>query len=73
VSRCFHVHNKRAFKTHGWKNIGPIGQACLVLVTVMASTLPLSIFLARARRRKRKGESYFGFFLRDFSRSSKKA
>lgn len=44
MSRCFRVHNKRASKTYGWKNIGPIGQACLVLVTVMASTLPFPSF-----------------------------
>jgi hypothetical protein len=73
LDRCFRVHNKRASKAHGWKNLGPIGQACVVLVTLMASTLALSIFLARARRRKRKGESYLGFFLRDLSRSSKKS
>jgi len=52
---------------------GPGHSPSEYLGTVMASTLPLSIFLARARRRKRKGESYFGFFLRDLSRSSKKS
>ena len=38
----------------------------------MASTLAISIFLARAKRRRRDGESYFGFFVRDIQGGKKK-
>jgi hypothetical protein len=42
LDRCFRVKNRRSSKTHGWKNLGPIGQACVVLVTLMASTLEVN-------------------------------
>ena len=43
-----------------------------MLVVFMAVTLSVSIFLARARKKRRRGESYLGFFFRDLSRKRKK-
>jgi hypothetical protein len=42
------------------------------LVAFMASTLAFSLFIARARKKRRKGESYLGFFLRDTFKLRKK-
>jgi len=38
----------------------------------MSLTLAASIFLARARRRRKKGESYFSFWLRDLQSDTRK-
>jgi hypothetical protein len=51
---------------------GTVGQISVFLVVSMAITLSVSIFLARARKKKRRGESYLGFFFRDLTRKKKK-
>jgi hypothetical protein len=43
-----------------------------MLVAFMAVTLSISIFLARARKKRRRGESYLGFFFRDLTRKRRK-
>jgi len=51
-----------------WDALGTIGQLSLFLLTFMAASLFLSMFVARARKRRRKGESYLAFFIRDITR-----
>ena len=42
-----------------------MGQFTLFLLVFMSVTLAVSIFLARARKNRRKGESYMAFMMRD--------
>ena len=49
-----------------------MGQLSIVLIAFMASTLTVSIFLARANRRRQDGESYLGFIIRDMQGRKKK-
>lgn len=55
-----------------WDSLGKVGQASVFLVTFMATTLAFSLFIARARKKRRRGESYLGFFLRDTFKLRKK-
>ena len=55
-----------------WDSLGKVGQASVFLVTFMATTLAFSLFISRARKKRRRGESYLGFFLRDTFRLKKK-
>lgn len=77
LDKCFRANNKRKASLVAWDSLGPVGQLSVFLVTFMAVTLSLSIFLARARKKRRRGESYMGFLVRDLtsqkkSRSGKK-
>ena len=55
-----------------WAALGWVGQLSIMLVIFMAVTLSVSIFLARARKKRRRGESYLGFFFRDLTRKRKR-
>jgi hypothetical protein len=55
-----------------WDALGSVGQISVMLVIFMAVTLSVSIFLARARKKRRRGESYLGFFFRDLTRKRRK-
>jgi hypothetical protein len=55
-----------------WAALGTVGQISVMLVLFMATTLTVSIFLARARKKRKRGESYLGFFFRDLTRKRKK-
>lgn len=55
-----------------WAALGWVGQLSIMLVLFMAVTLSVSIFLARARKKRRRGESYIGFFFRDLTRKRKR-
>ena len=55
-----------------WDALGSVGQISVMLVIFMAVTLSVSIFLARARKKGRRGESYLGFFFRDLTRKRRK-
>lgn len=68
LDKCFRATNARKAPSVAWESLGPVGQLSVFLVSFMAITLSTSIFLARARKKKRRGESYMGFFLRDVSK-----
>ncbi|KAL7565987.1 hypothetical protein ACA910_011009 [Epithemia clementina (nom. ined.)] len=73
LDKCFyatHRHSKPSAIV--WDALGSVGQISIVLVILMACTLSLSIFLARARKKRRRGESYLGFFFRDLTRRRRK-
>jgi len=72
LDRCM-IKNDIHRKTSAviWDSFGTVGQFSILLVSFMATTLTISIFLARARRRQRKGESYIEFFIRDMRRKRK--
>jgi hypothetical protein len=72
LDKCFRKRYKPKASAVAWDALGTIGQFSVMLVVFMAVTLSVSIFLARARKKKRRGESYLGFFFRDLSRKRKK-
>ena len=74
LDKCFRKkHARKATSTSlAWESLGAVGQLSIVLVAFMASTLAVSIFLARANRRRRDGESFIGFVIRDIQSGKKK-
>lgn len=73
LDRCFYkTHKKPKASAIVWDALGSVGKISTVLVIMMACTLSLSIFLARARKKRRRGESYLGFFFRDLTRRRRK-
>mmetsp|Transcript_59703 Transcript_59703/g.69780 ORF Transcript_59703/g.69780 Transcript_59703/m.69780 type:complete len:1008 (+) Transcript_59703:194-3217(+) len=72
LDKCFRKRFHPRQSAVAWDSLGEVGQLSVFLVTFMAATLSISIFLARARKRRRKGESYFAFFVRDLTRKRKK-
>ena len=72
LDKCFRKRYKPKASAVAWDALGTIGQFSVMLVVFMAVTLSISIFLARARKKRRRGESYMGFFFRDLSRKRKK-
>merc|ERR1711935_266731 len=72
LDKCFRKRYKPKASAVAWDSLGTIGQFSVMLVVFMAVTLSTSIFLARARKKRRRGESYLGFFFRDLSRKRKK-
>lgn len=71
LDKCFRKHHKRAATLEAWDSLGEIGQFSFVLLSFMAVTLSISIFIARARKKRKKGESYMGFFIRDIQHSKR--
>jgi len=67
---CFRKRNKPKAAVAVWNSLGAVGQFSLFLVSFMAVTLSASIFLSRAKRRRKKGETYLAFFVRDLNRNS---
>jgi hypothetical protein len=67
LDRCYRrKHARRASSAVvAWDSLGLVGQLSVLLVAFMTLTLSVSIFLARANQRRREGESYLGFFIRD--------
>jgi len=72
LDKCFRKRYKPKASAVAWDALGTIGQFSVMLVVFMAVTLSVSIFLARARKKRRRGEGYLGFFFRDLSRKRKK-
>uniref|UniRef100_A0A7S4N2H7 Uncharacterized protein n=1 Tax=Odontella aurita TaxID=265563 RepID=A0A7S4N2H7_9STRA len=72
LDRCFRKQHKRKAAAAAWDSLGSVGQVSVLLIAFMSTTLSVSIFLARARKKKRRGESYVGFFVRDMKRRRKK-
>jgi hypothetical protein len=72
LDKCFSRRSRPKVSAMAWESLGKVGQASVFLISFMAVTLAFSLFIARARKKRRKGESYLGFFLRDTFRKKKK-
>jgi len=72
LDKCVRKRYKPKPSAVAWDALGSVGQMSVMLVIFMAITLSVSIFLARARKKRRRGESYLGFFFRDLTRKRKK-
>jgi hypothetical protein len=72
LDKCVRKRYKPKPSAVAWDALGTVGQISVMLVVFMAVTLSVSIFLARARKKRRRGESYLGFFFRDLTRKRKK-
>ena len=72
LDKCVRKRYKPKPSAVAWDALGSVGQISVMLVVFMAVTLSASIFLARARKKRRRGESYLGFFFRDLTRKRKK-
>lgn len=73
LDKCFHKNKHSARPAlMAWDSLGSVGQFSIVLISFMAITLAMSLFIARARKKRRRGESYLGFFFRDTFRVKKK-
>jgi len=72
LDKCFRQSHKKRASMVAWDSLGSIGQLSVFLVTFMAITLSLSIFLARARKMRKRGESYMGFLVRDVTTGKKR-
>jgi hypothetical protein len=72
LDKCFRKRYKPKASAVAWDALGSVGQFSVMLVVFMAITLSVSIFLSRARRKKRRGESYLGFFFRDLQRKRRR-
>eukprot|EP00549_Striatella_unipunctata_P025878 CAMPEP_0118722822 /NCGR_PEP_ID=MMETSP0800-20121206/31643_1 /TAXON_ID=210618 ORGANISM="Striatella unipunctata, Strain CCMP2910" /NCGR_SAMPLE_ID=MMETSP0800 /ASSEMBLY_ACC=CAM_ASM_000638 /LENGTH=375 /DNA_ID=CAMNT_0006631143 /DNA_START=181 /DNA_END=1306 /DNA_ORIENTATION=- len=72
LDKCFRVPRHPAKATAAWDSLGTVGQFSIFLLSFMAVTLSISMFLARASRKRRDGESYIDFFIRDMKRRRKK-
>jgi hypothetical protein len=73
LDRCFRKRTRPKATAVVWDSLGAVGQFTLFLLVFMSVTLAVSIFLARARKRRRKGESYLAFLMRDSRKQRKKA
>jgi len=72
LDKCFQRRVRPAHASIAWDSLGQVGQLSVFVISFMAVTLAFSLFVARARKKRRKGESYLGFFLRDTFRLKKK-
>jgi len=72
LDKCFTRASKKHAGQVAWQSLGKVGQLSVFLVTFMAVTLSLSIFLARARKLRRRNESYMGFLVRDVTTGKKR-
>jgi len=72
LDKCFRKRYKPKASAVAWSALGSVGQFSVMVVACMAVTLSISIFLARARKKRRRGESYLGFFFRDLTRKRRK-
>lgn len=71
LDKCFQRRSRPKVSAVAWDSLGHVGQASVFLISFMAVTLAFSLFIARARKKRRRGESYIGFFLRDTFRRKK--
>ena len=65
LDRCMRKKMRPRASAVVWDSLGTVGQFSLFMLVFMSATLSASIFLARARKRRRPGESYVDFFIRD--------
>jgi hypothetical protein len=72
LDKCFQRRARPMHSGAAWNSLGQVGQLSVFIVSFMAVTLAFSLFIARARKKRRKGESYLGFLLRDTFKLRKK-
>jgi len=72
LDKCFQRRSRPRHSSLAWQSLGHVGQLSVFVISFMAVTLGFSLFIARARKKRRKGESYVGFFMRDTFRLKKK-
>mmetsp|Transcript_58169 Transcript_58169/g.123352 ORF Transcript_58169/g.123352 Transcript_58169/m.123352 type:complete len:833 (+) Transcript_58169:2-2500(+) len=72
LDKCFKKKHARKAASVAWDSLGAVGQLSVILIAFMSSTLTISIFLARAKRRRQDGESYLGFLIRDIQGRKRK-
>lgn len=72
LDKCVRKKFKPKPTAVAWDALGSVGQISVLLIIFMAVTLSISIFLARARKKRRRGESYLGFFFRDLTRKKRR-
>eukprot|EP00814_Leptocylindrus_danicus_P000774 CAMPEP_0116015094 /NCGR_PEP_ID=MMETSP0321-20121206/6639_1 /TAXON_ID=163516 /ORGANISM="Leptocylindrus danicus var. danicus, Strain B650" /LENGTH=984 /DNA_ID=CAMNT_0003484813 /DNA_START=71 /DNA_END=3026 /DNA_ORIENTATION=+ len=72
LDRCFRKDIRMNRASVAWDSLGAIGQLSVLLMSFMATTLGLSVFMVRARKKKRRNESYLSFFIRDLTRKKRK-
>jgi hypothetical protein len=72
LDKCFRKRAKPPASKVVWDSLGSVGQFSVFLLGFMAMTLSVSIFLARARKRRKKGESYVGYLFRDAKKGKKR-
>uniref|UniRef100_A0A7S2KSQ7 Uncharacterized protein n=1 Tax=Leptocylindrus danicus TaxID=163516 RepID=A0A7S2KSQ7_9STRA len=65
LDKCVRKRYARSNRAVFWDSLGAIGQFSLLLMAFMAITLTVSVFVARAKKRKRRNETYVDFFMRD--------
>jgi len=70
LDKCVRKKYARSKQAVFWESLGAIGQFSLLLMTFMASTLALSVLVARTKKRKRRNESYVDFFMRNMGGAS---
>lgn len=71
LDKCMRKMRRPKAKAVVWDSLGTVGQFSLFLLIFMSATLSVSIFLARARKKRRPGESYIDFFIRDATKRRK--
>lgn len=71
LDKCQMKKRRPKAKAVVWDSLGTVGQFSLFLLIFMSATLSVSIFLARARKKRRPGESYIAFFIRDATKRRK--
>jgi len=71
LDKCMMKKRRPKAKAVVWDSLGTVGQFSLFLLIFMSATLSVSIFLARARKKRRPGESYIDFFIRDATKRRK--
>jgi len=71
LDRC--MMDKRANIMMIWDAVGAVGQFSILLVTIMGSTLTIFVYLARTKRKRRKGESLIEYLVRSMRRRKKKS
>ena len=72
LDKCFRKKHARKATAVVWDSLGTVGQLSVILIAFMSSTLTISIFLARAKKRRHDGESYISFLIRDMQPRKKK-
>ena len=72
LDRCFRMRNSRSAAAIMWESIGVVGQFSIFLMSFMAATLGLSVFFVRAKRKRRRNESYLAFLIRDLTKTKRK-
>jgi len=72
LDKCFQRRSRPKVSAVAWDSLGKVGQASVFLISFMAVTLAFSLFVARARKKRRSGESYLAFFMRDTFKLKKK-